>query len=74
MKVEVKNDKTINWDLFQLIYWGELIILTNGRHSDGYFEGTVIQSNGDFNVGQFIKDWGKGPFSLFTGSITLEND
>jgi hypothetical protein len=74
MKVTVNNkeEKEIDWDVSQLLITKEgRKVLTTGKHKADSFEGLSIDWYG---VTDFGSNWSKNLFTLYKGSITLEND
>ena len=76
--VPIKNVVT-DWDKPRLVISKRtnhnIVILTAGYHSQGYFEGTVVSSNDkDFPVGKFEEEWDKELYSEYDGKVILEND
>lgn len=75
MKVEItqKQSKTINWNKVQLVKSrkSELVVLTNGTHSERLFTGTAVNGNFDVRVGTFAAMWVKELFEPFEGTLTI---
>jgi hypothetical protein len=72
MKVTVNNNKGIDWDKPQLlISEEERIVYSIGSHDEKTFTGFLVAGidSPDYN-----NSWGKRYFTLYKGSITLEND
>jgi hypothetical protein len=70
MKVTVNNSGEIDWNKKGQIVIGEgkTIVITTGIHSGSDFHGFSLSSS------TYCGGWEKKFFSLYKGSITLEND
>ncbi len=85
MKVTVNNqdkEEVIDWNKVRLVEYNKskdhYIVLTNGKNTSEYFEGSIVYSNihdeDEFTVGQYNNCLFKKSFKPFHGSITLQND
>jgi hypothetical protein len=75
MKVTVKQieyKEEIDWDKPQLVISKRnRIVHTTGIHDSTTFHGFLIPTD---ETPDFNKAWAKNQFTLYKGSITLEND
>jgi len=73
-KIVGQKKSEIDWSKVQLVKSETtgIVVLTNGRHRNKSFEGTVLVGNENDTVGSYFEDWATEIFIPITENTLIE--